>query len=53
MCIRDRHDADPASSLVEALMAAKYLERIADHAQNVAEWVEYALTGRYKGDSIG
>ena len=48
-----QHDADPASSLVEALMAAKYLERIADHAQNVAEWVEYDLTGRYKGDSIG
>lgn len=48
-----KQDGDPANSLVEALMAAKYLERIADHAQNVAEWVEYALTGRYKGDLIG
>lgn len=48
-----KSDVDPANSLVEALMAAKYLERIADHAQNVAEWVEYALTGRYKGDLIG
>lgn len=48
-----QQDADPANSLVEALMAAKYLERIADHSQNVAEWVEYALTGRYKGDIIG
>lgn len=48
-----QREADPANNLVEALMAAKYLERIADHAQNVAEWVEYSLTGRYKGDLIG
>lgn len=46
-------EADPASSLVEALMVAKYLERIGDHAQNIAEWVEYSLTGKYKGESIG
>ena len=46
-------EADPASSLVEALMIAKYLERIGDHAKNIAEWVEYSLTGRYKGGSIG
>lgn len=42
-----------ASSLVEALMLAKYLERVGDHAQNIAEWVEYALTGRYKGEVLG
>lgn len=48
-----QNEADPASNLVEALMVAKYLERIGDHAQNVAEWVEYSLTGRYKGDLIG
>lgn len=46
-------NADPADNLVEALMTAKYLERIADHAQNVAEWVSYSFTGRYKGDLIG
>lgn len=27
------------------IMIAKYLERIADHATNVAEWVEFAITG--------
>ena len=42
-----------ASNLVEALMLAKHLERVGDHAQNIAEWVEYALTGRYKGEVLG
>ena len=42
-----------ASNLVEALMLAKYLERVGDHDQNIAEWVEYALTGRYKGEVLG
>ena len=41
------------SNLVEALMLAKYLERVGDHAQNIAEGVEYALTGRYKGEVLG
>ena len=35
---------------VDLLMTAKYLERIADHAVNVAEWVEYSITGVHKGD---
>lgn len=30
---------------IDLLMIAKYLERIADHATNIAEWVEYAITG--------
>ena len=42
-----------ANGLIGALMVAKYLERIGDHAQNVAEWVGYSLTGYYKGDLIG
>lgn len=46
-------EAEPAANLVEALMLAKYLERVGDHAQNIAEWVEYALTGRYKGEVLG
>lgn len=32
---------------LDLLMVAKYLERIGDHATNVAEWVEYSLTGQH------
>lgn len=35
---------------IDFLMIAKYLERIGDHATNIAEWVEFALTGIHKGD---
>jgi phosphate transport system protein len=31
---------------LDLLMIAKYLERIGDHAQNIAEWVEYYITGK-------
>lgn len=44
-----RNDAAAGSQAVDLLMIAKYYERIGDHAQNIAEWVEYALTGRHKG----
>lgn len=30
---------------IDLLMIAKYFERIGDHAVNVAEWVQYSLTG--------
>jgi phosphate transport system protein len=35
---------------LDLLMIAKYLERIGDHAQNIAEWVEYSITGQRKGN---
>ena len=44
-----RSDASAGSQAVDLLMIAKYDERIGDHAQNIAEWVEYALTGKHKG----
>lgn len=43
------HNADTGEQAMDLLMIAKYYERIGDHAQNIAEWVEYALTGRHKG----
>ena len=30
-------------------MIAKYLERIGDHATNIAEWVMYYMTGEQLG----
>ena len=40
-----RGDSDEAEYSMDLLMAAKYLERIADHATNIAEWVVYSITG--------
>lgn len=37
---------------LDLLMIAKYLERIGDHATNIAEWVEFAVTGVYKGGEM-
>ena len=34
-----------AKESLDLLMAAKYFERIGDHAVNIAEWVEFAITG--------
>ncbi|MDR2492583.1 MAG: phosphate signaling complex protein PhoU [Coriobacteriales bacterium] len=42
-----------SEAAVDYLMIAKYFERIGDHAQNIAEWVEYSLTGYYKGELLG
>ena len=34
--------------VLDVLMVAKYLERIGDHACNVAGWVVFAITGEHK-----
>lgn len=41
---------DPAEggTALDLLMIAKYLERIGDHATNIAEWVEFSVTGVHK-----
>lgn len=33
--------------LLDVLMIAKYIERIGDHATNIAEWVVYSITGEH------
>lgn len=47
-----RRDADAGSQAIDLMMIAKYFERIGDHAQNIAEWVEYAITGKHKGEFL-
>lgn len=39
------HDADGEYAL-DLLMTAKYLERMGDHAVNIAEWVLFSITGQ-------
>ena len=33
---------------LDLLMIAKYFERIGDHAVNIAEWVEFSITGQHR-----
>lgn len=33
---------------IDLLMVAKYLERLGDHATNIAEWVEFSITGEHR-----
>ena len=33
---------------IDIMMITKYLERIGDHATNIAEWVEFSLTGVHR-----
>ncbi|MBR6585390.1 MAG: phosphate signaling complex protein PhoU [Firmicutes bacterium] len=33
--------------LLDVLMIAKYIERVGDHATNLAEWVVYSITGAH------
>lgn len=46
--------ANPADGeyALDLLMIAKYLERIGDHATNLAEWVIYAVTGIHKSEEV-
>lgn len=37
---------------LDILMIAKYFERIGDHAVNIAEWVEFSVTGIHKEANI-
>ena len=46
--------ADPGKvdAALDLLMVIKYLERIGDHAVNLAEWVEFVRTGCYHNETL-
>ena len=46
--------ADPGKvdAALDLLMVIKYLERIGDHAVNLAEWVEFVRSGRYHNENM-
>ena len=41
-------DAKSGEQFVDIIMISKYLERIGDHATNIAEWVVFSITGVHK-----
>ena len=43
---------DQGKEAIDLIMVAKYLERIGDHATNIAEWVEFSITGIHKDSQI-
>jgi phosphate transport system protein len=43
---------DNADQVIDFLMIAKYLERIGDHAENIADWVIFSVTGTHKNERI-
>lgn len=47
-----RRDASCGEQALDLLMVAKYLERIGDHAVNIAEWVIYSITGVHKNEEL-
>lgn len=40
-----REDVKNGEQAIDFLMITKYFERIGDHAQNIAEWVLFSITG--------
>jgi phosphate transport system protein len=47
-----REDADNGEQAIDLLQIAKYLERIGDHAVNIAEWVIFSITGVHKDTQV-
>ena len=43
-------DSKNAEYYLDLIMIAKYFERIGDHAENIAQWVEYSITGVHKSN---
>ena len=39
-------------AIFDLIMVTKYLERIGDHATNIAEWVEFSITGVHKDSAV-
>ena len=47
-----RNTESDAECIINSIMIAKYLERIGDHAMNVAQWAIFAETGTHHGTNL-
>lgn len=47
-----KNSGEGGKEAIDLIMVAKYLERIADHATNIAEWVEFSITGIHKESKV-
>ena len=45
-------DSRDGRKIFDLIMVTKYLERIGDHATNIAEWVEFSITGVHKDSAV-
>lgn len=45
-------DSGKIDMVIDYLMIAKYLERISDHAENIADWTTFSITGVHKNERI-
>lgn len=43
-----KNDAEATEQAIDFMFIAKYLERMADHATNIGEWVVYNVTGEHE-----
>ena len=41
-------DSQNGEFYFDLIMVAKYFERIGDHAENIAQWVEFSITGKHE-----
>lgn len=42
-----QEDKNKGEQAIDLIMIAKYFERIGDHAENIAEWVIFSITGEH------
>jgi phosphate transport system protein len=47
-----RENPEAGESAFDMLQVAKYYERIGDHAENIAEWVIFSITGVHKNKQV-
>ena len=50
LLLRQQPVAGDLRFISAAMKVVTDVERIGDHACNIAQWVEYALTGQYEDD---